>query len=589
MSPTEPTRTPEINDRWRRTPGFIVLAGMFLLCIQGFTCEDGAGGGVVDVVESRNLYDDLHGRPHSSAMSGDNDHGNFGKPPGTPGFPPTTKTPSGFVDAVTVDGGATHSVAVTTDRKVKTSGKNDFGQLGNGTTTSSDAPGEVASIANAVQAEAGWFHTLVLTAPPPGLRGRFFGGGAKVYAFGDNFYGQLGDGGVLAMSSTPVEVPIVGDPVSIHAGQWDTNFVILADGTVQGWGVNANGEIGDGSDVNRPSPTVVPGLNTVVDVACGGQHTLFLLADGTVRATGMNTFGQLGLGISDPKVFVPTVIPNLSGVVSIAAGAEHSVAVTQDGRVYAWGRNFEGQLGVSTPSSSNVPVLVPGLALASQAQCGLNFTLVRLFDGTARTFGDNAMGQLAIGDTTNRFVPVEPLPASARIGLLAAGHHFSIFHELNGSVIRFALDRQGVVPFVGEIQAIPAEVMPSGGGSVYTTTIHAYSADGVSFEGREPYPVNLATPASVRIKRHGTFLSKLVVLPVPVGDEDVDLGTILLRNGDVNGDNSVGIPDFIQLRNAFGSTVGGPTWNPNADLNKDGNVSIADFVIFRASFGAAGE
>ncbi|MBW7929117.1 MAG: hypothetical protein H3C58_13740, partial [Fimbriimonadaceae bacterium] len=61
------------------------------------------------------------------------------------------------------------------------------------------------------------------------------------------------------------------------------------------------------------------------------------------------------------------------------------------------------------------------------------------------------------------------------------------------------------------------------------------------------------------------------------------------RNGDVNGDNSVGIPDFIQLRNAFGSVPASPNWNPNADLNRDGSVSIADFLIFRSNFGATGE
>lgn len=62
-----------------------------------------------------------------------------------------------------------------------------------------------------------------------------------------------------------------------------------------------------------------------------------------------------------------------------------------------------------------------------------------------------------------------------------------------------------------------------------------------------------------------------------------------LKNGDVNGDNSVGIPDFLQLRDAYGSTTGGPTWNQNADLNKDGSVNVTDFFILRRFFGASGE
>lgn len=509
-------------------------------------------------------------------MAGDDGFGQQAKPPvGAPTT--TTKTPSGFTDAVTVDGGAGHSVAVTADGKVQSAGNNDYGQLGNGTMTSTTAPVEVPGITDAVQAEAGWFHSVILK------------GDGTVHAIGDNFFGQMGDGGVLTHSPTPVQVPVGGPVVRIHVGQWDTSFAILEDGTVKAWGVNANGEIGDGTDVNRPSPTTIPGLTDVVKVACGGQHTLFLKEDGTVLATGSNTFGQLGLGIADPRVFIPTPIPGLSDIADIASGVDHSVAVTKEGRVFAWGRNFEGQLGVGpSPLDSDIPLEIPGLSLAASATCGWNFTLIRLYDGTARSFGDNSVGQLGIGSLVNSAVPVEPLPASPRIGFLGAGHHFSIFHELDGPLMTFDLVRQDVMPTPGQILPLSIEILPPVGPEI-PAVMHAFSPDGSTLQGNEPYPVALDGPLSVRIMRHSTFLSKVVALPEPGGDIIIQLGTVSLKNGDVNGDNSVGIPDFLQLRDAYGSTTGGPTWNQNADLNKDGSVNVADFFILRRFFGSAGE
>lgn len=487
------------------------------------------------------------------------------------------------------DGGAGHTVAISSDGKVFTNGANSFGQLGNGTTTPHIPPAEVPGLTDVVDVQAGWFNTVALSVPSPGLRGRQFGSAAKVYAWGDNFFGQLGDGGVLTHSTTPVLVPIIGNVKGIHMGQWDSVFALMEDGTVQGWGVNANGELGDGTGTNLFSPTPIPGLTNVVQIAGGGQHTLFLLADGTVMATGAGSLGQTGLGHNN-NVYAPVQIPGLTNVIHVAAGAEHSIAVNKEGKVFTWGRNFEGQLGSGpTPNTRNVPVEVAGLNCAARAAAGTNFTWIVRWDGSIRSFGDNQYGQLGDGTFVNRNVPTEPANPPARVFHAAAGHNHTLLGGSEEPYTVWTVNRQGVAVQTGDVRYLPISVFEAGSSTPMDTEVVVCSPDGGMLAGLHAYPSHLIGPLTVRVRRHETFLSEVVEVPVPVGGADVNLGVVLLRNGDVNGDNSVGIPDFIQLRNAFGSVPASPNWNPNADLNRDGSVSIADFLIFRSNFGATGE
>ena len=238
--------------------------------------------------------------------------------------------------------GWSHSAAVQ-DGRVWTWGDNVWGQLGQPDAGRSLRPRPVAGVDHAVAVAAAW-HTLALTAD------------GVVYAWGRNTFGQLGNGrfGLDAKEGVPTRVAGLTDVVAVAAG-WDHSLALDRSGTVYAWGDRSHGQLGDGvRETGKPvaTPRPVPGLSNIVAIAAGGQHSLALRKDGTLFAWGSNWNGQLGSGklgagshsaLPRPGLGPDGVAP-LAGVTAIAAGALHSVAATSEGQVYAWGYNGAGQV-----------------------------------------------------------------------------------------------------------------------------------------------------------------------------------------------------------------------------------------------------
>jgi alpha-tubulin suppressor-like RCC1 family protein len=183
-------------------------------------------------------------------------------------------------------------------------------------------------------------------------------------AWGNNFEGQLGDGTNFNSSNVPVSVSSLTGIIAIAGGGYQHSFALKNDGTVWAWGHNSSGQLGNGTFINTTVPVPVSSLTAVTAIAGGGGHSLALKNDGTAWAWGRNFFGQLGNGTNTDSN-VPVQVSNLSGVSAIAAGGlkdfEHSLALKNDGTVWAWGFNGFGQLGNGTNTSSNVPVQTTGL------------------------------------------------------------------------------------------------------------------------------------------------------------------------------------------------------------------------------------
>ena len=180
------------------------------------------------------------------------------------------------------------------------------------------------------------------------------------------------------------------------------------DGTVWAWGRNSNGQLGDGTTIDRLTPVQVSGLSSMAAIAAGYDHTVALRNDGTVWAWGNNSNGQLGDGTTTDRL-TPVQVSGLSdaNVVIIAAGYDHAVALRNDGTVWAWGSNSNGQIGNGTQTDSTTPVQVSGLSSVTYIAAGVKDTVSLRNDGPVWAWGSNSNGQLGDGTTTDRLTPVQ--------------------------------------------------------------------------------------------------------------------------------------------------------------------------------------
>ncbi len=226
------------------------------------------------------------------------------------------------------------------------------------------------------------------------------------------------DGDLLCWTPTAAASagPTFVQPVEIRLGNGHT-CARLADGTVSCYGGNTAGQLGDGTTANRfTTPAPVPGLTDVRGLALGGRHSCALLGDGTVSCWGLNDQGQVGNGSVGTNALRPTPVVGLSGVRSIHAGPHHTCAVLASGQVRCWGANDSGQLGVPGPSPSPSPTApIASLSGVAMIDASLRHTCAVLTDGRVMCWGDNAMGALGDGTTTSRSTPAAVLGVAGAV------------------------------------------------------------------------------------------------------------------------------------------------------------------------------
>ena len=219
---------------------------------------------------------------------------------------------------------------------------------------------------------------------------------------------------------------------AVEAGGFHT-VALKNGGTVWAWGDNSTGQLGDGTvGINRGTPVQVSGLTNVLAIAGGGSHTVALKSDGTVWAWGYNYNGQLGDGTTTFRT-TPVPVSGLSNVLALAAGSYHTVALKSDGTVWAWGDNRAGQLGDGTTINRLTPVQVSGLSNVLALAAGSYHTVALKSDGTVWAWGSNDFGQLGDGTTTSRMTPV-PVSGLSNVIALAAGIYHTVALKSDGTV-----------------------------------------------------------------------------------------------------------------------------------------------------------
>jgi alpha-tubulin suppressor-like RCC1 family protein len=313
---------------------------------------------------------------------------------------------AGVSDAVALAAGERHTCAVRKGNTVVCWGADDTGQLGDGGGADQLTPVPVAGVVNATAVAAGAGFSCALL------------GDETAVCWGDDGDGELGNG---AIATTPLPpTPVLGlAGVRSLSAHWQHACAIHDDGTLVCWGNNASGQIGDGTLAVRPQPTLVPGLEKVTVVTTGLSHTCAVTNAG-LYCWGSNSLGQLGSDSGDPTVPVtqPVPVPIVSDAIAVAAGAQHTCAVRGSGEVLCWGQNSTGQLGEGSMSSLPAPEPVTGLVSGKLVAAGATFSCAETADGAVFCWGDNHYGQLGMGNGV-----VEPRPVTVPInaGALSAG------------------------------------------------------------------------------------------------------------------------------------------------------------------------
>ncbi|MBN8509527.1 MAG: PEP-CTERM sorting domain-containing protein [Burkholderiales bacterium] len=304
---------------------------------------------------------------------------------------------TGLSSGVTaVAGGESHSLAIQ-NGAAKAWGRGHHGQLGNGSNTDSKVPVDVTGLSSGVTAvAAGYAYSLAIQ-----------NGAAK--AWGLNSDGQLGNGSTTWSSNVPVDVTGLSSGVTaIEAGRFHS--LAIQNGAAKAWGNNVYGQLGNGSTTWSDVPVDVTGLSSgVTSVAAGGYGHSLAIQNGAAKAWGLNSDGQLGNG-STTWSNVPVDVTGLSsGVTAVAAGYEHSLAI-QNGNVYKWGTWTAGVGFGATPALVlDQPRDFVDIAATNASSYALSA------DGSLWVWGYNEYGQLGLGDTRWRDTPTQLLaPAGYR-------------------------------------------------------------------------------------------------------------------------------------------------------------------------------
>lgn len=269
---------------------------------------------------------------------------------------------------IAIAAGQFHNLALCSDGTLVAWGYNFYGQLGNGTTTNSNSPVAVSrtgvlSGKTIISIAAGSYHSFALCSD------------GTLASWGYNGNGELGNGGT-GFSQLPVAVDTSGvlagkSITSVCAGSFHS-FALCNDGTLASWGYNGNGQLGDNSTQSRRIPVLVDRTGIlsgkqITKVSAGYYHSFALNSDGSLAAWGNNTNGELGDGTNLQRITPAAVVSGgaLTGktVVDLSSGAVHSLVTCSDGSICSWGYNGEGELGAGTLGSSNVPVVVNASAL----------------------------------------------------------------------------------------------------------------------------------------------------------------------------------------------------------------------------------
>ena len=305
-----------------------------------------------------------------------------------------TNATSCHPSAIAIASGAAHTCIVVADETVRCWGWDGWGQLAASEADNHSLPVVAVGVSHATTLVAGTQHTCAL-----------LDDGTVTC------WGKIQDGYGLP----PTKIAGLSGVEALSAGSEHTCALML-DGTVQCWGYNFYGQLGDGTDISRPTPAPVANVSDAVGIASGPLHNCAIRRDGSAICWGTGSFGELGDGTTEGIRATPKASVALGGISAMALGADFSCAQRTDRSVFCWGRNQSGQLGSLLPAVSLSPVAVTPLLSTVRLAAGRGDVCAVMEDGSAVCWGTNATGQLGYaGPLRTPLAPVNGLTGATQL------------------------------------------------------------------------------------------------------------------------------------------------------------------------------
>ena len=479
----------------------------------------------------------------------------------------------GLSNVVAIEAGDKNCFAIKSDGTLWAWGSNSYGALGDGTNAMRTVPIQVMGIQNVKTVTAGEDRSLAIKTD------------GTLWAWGNNSQALFGNGGPVDLKE-PAQVDGISGVASVSAGSgYTSNHVLAATGTgsLYAWGDNGYGQLGNGTTTGSLTPILINALTNVKTVEAGQYHSFAIKTDGTLWAWGNNSFGKLGIGTSINSS-VPVQVA-LSGVAEISSEYYHALARKTDGSIWAWGSNNYGMLGIGSYGSSTSPVLISSMADVTGISAGGLHSVAVKSDGTVWGWGENSYGQLGPDVGSNQNIPVQLfVEANTRTihGLVqymvendwGLGEPFLRKHD-----IAVELREDFATPATPNL-CTTAVLVPntSGTGLGEFTIENVPYGDYVLYIKRPGYLVRC-----MNINISATDPDVVELTPPPT--DPADNGLFRLWWGDCNGDLTVDDDDGAMVQGLFNVNARSPLYDPACDLNGDGLIDILDLLMLFDKFG----